>query len=408
MLTFFVNAKPLIPMVKGIVAAEGGGTGTRDGPGHSRPGQPETRSAANSASQTRGLSLDIALRLDEGHRNLVYNFLRTPALNPETLKCVPAGAAAVVLGALNNADSSYDSSSGDGNGQPVVTALDIGREFFANITGLALFVLSPDDGRSEGGSPIPDIGLVLTVNDPSQSEALWLQILGLANLAAGGGGLEGSPVEVAGVSTRRFQLPNGPTIHFATLGNDVLIGSSETAVARAIAAKRGGKSLASDEAFAASLKRLGPDTTKAVLVHAGRAAAVAKRFMPPGEAAQVAPIMDVLSGTVVSLVTEHSDERLSFTTEVSGIPDVSGLVAHAITQQAASQQRHGNLRRAMRSENWETANAVLETQLKESPPAISMPCGRSSRFWPSVKRTARRRSPAERPSSRPHTIAPRR
>ena len=366
LLTFFVNAKPLIPMIKGIVAAEGGEQELAMAQALLDLDSLNSISGHFGVSDD-GLSLDIALRLDEGHRNLVYNLLRTPALNPETLACVPAGAAVVVLGALNRADSSYDASSADDEGHPVVTALDIGREFFANITGLALFVLSPEDGRSEGASPVPDIGLVLTVNDPSQSEALWLQTLGVASLAAGGGGVEGSPVEIEGVSTRRFQLPVGITIHFAVMGNDVLIASSESAVARSIAAKRGGKSMAKDEAFAASLKRLSPDATKAVLVHAGRSAAVAKRFMPPGEAAQIAPIIAVLSGTVVSMVTEHSDNELRFTAVVSGVPDVGDLVAYAITQEALQQEKQGELRRAMRSEDWETANAVLETQLRENP-----------------------------------------
>ena len=251
LLLFFVNAKPLIPFIKQAMASEGSG--------HELALAQAILDIDSLQSLTGrvgigedGIGIDIALRLNEGHHNLVFNFLRTPAINRDTLQCIPGGAAAFLVGALNEAPSRFGATPSSTTALPIVTALDLGRELFANITSLALYVLPPDETGTKGGFPMPDVGLAITVNDPSKSEALWTQFLGLANMASGTGGMEGTPVTIEGAKVRTFRMPEGPVIHFATLGHDVVITSSASAMARSIHSKKKGASVLDDPAFAQS------------------------------------------------------------------------------------------------------------------------------------------------------------
>ena len=80
------------------------------------------------------LRSEIELRLRHGHQSLVYNFFRTPPIDRDTLDSVPQGAAAFLAGSLNELASRYTpSATNDAGAAPVVTGLDIGREFFGNI-----------------------------------------------------------------------------------------------------------------------------------------------------------------------------------------------------------------------------------------------------------------------------------
>ena len=134
-----------------------------------------------------GLFFDLALRLDEDHHNLVYNFLRTARINPETVKSIPEGAASFLVTALNEASTEYRVGQSAGAQSSVITAMDLGREIFANITGLAVFAVPPTEGTAPTGLPIPDVAAISTVNDAAKSEALWSTALGVGTLAAGWG-----------------------------------------------------------------------------------------------------------------------------------------------------------------------------------------------------------------------------
>ena len=368
LLAFFINAKPIMPMVKGMIAAQGG-----DARELAMIDSILDLDSLQSVSGKigvgeDGLSLDIALRLDEGHRNLAYNFLRAPAINQQTLKCVPSGVAAFLVGALNDASSSYSGGMGTKPGDPpIVTALDFGREIFANITSVAIFALPPTGDRSAGGMPIPDVAAAITVNDPAKSEALWTTILGVAGMAAGTPIMEGEKTQIAGTSVRTYSLPENMTLYFTTLGNDVVIATTKSAMARTIEAKRKGKSVASDGAFATSLARLNDKSTKGVFVHAGRCAQIARMFIPPGELAEAKPFLDALERTVAAIVIEHSDQVFGISASVSGIPDIGDLVGMQLTMEANKQKKRKQLTKAMKEGRWDDALAEVKSQLAALP-----------------------------------------
>jgi hypothetical protein len=281
-----------------------------------------------------GAFLNLALRLDKDHRNLVYNFARTAPLNRETLKCIPDGTAAFLVAALNEPTSRYSSTgAAKSEGAAVVTSLDLGREIFANITSMGFFVLPPDGEASGSQIPVPDAAAVISVNDPAKSEAIWRQILGIAGLAAGAPSMDGTNVQIEGREVRAYSFPVGVTVHFATLDNDVLVSLTPSAMTRTIRAKRTGSSVLTDASFTPSLGRLGPDATRAVFVHPGRCAMIAKRFMPAKEVAEIEPFLPMLSNTVASIVLEHSGEMLRVGATLTGIPNVSDLVAGVIEKE---------------------------------------------------------------------------
>jgi hypothetical protein len=312
-----------------------------------------------------GLFLDLGVRVDEGHHNLVYNLLRTPPINRETLRAVPQGVAAVWVGALNDAGSQYRSGSPETYGSPIVTLLDFGREVFANITSLTLFLLPPD-GEADCG-PIPDVVATLNVNDPGKSEALWSMLLGLAGMAAGAPGMEGSPVELGGANVRNFSLPDGMSVYFTTLDHDVVIASTKSAMARVLETRRSRTSVLDDDAFAAALSRMGPATTRAFLVHLGRCAHTAQRFMPPSDLAEAAPFLPLLRDTVASLVIEHSGEVLRTSLMVSGIPDIGDLVAGLIAKERGHAQARAQIDRAVEEQDWQKGLDALDEQLEGCP-----------------------------------------
>jgi hypothetical protein len=239
LLFFCVNAKPIMPLLNAAMTA--GGTQSQElamaqamldlNSIHSLTGRADLSG--------EGLSLDIALRLDEGHHNLVYNLLRMPPLDRETLQCIPQGAAGFLAMALNEAGSSAAATPArESDKPPVVTGLDFGREIFANIIGVAAYALPPSGARTTGAPPIPDVAAVITVNDPSKSEALWTQMLGVASLAMGARAIEGATVEIEGKPVRSYAFPEGITIYFAALDDAVLISPSQSAMARSLAARR--------------------------------------------------------------------------------------------------------------------------------------------------------------------------
>jgi len=369
LLLFFVNAKAMMPMIKPMIAA--GAMASRE------MAMAQTLLDIDSFNSLAGrlgvsddgLFLDLGLRLDEGHRNLVFNFFRTPAINPETLKSVPSGVAAVLVGALNDAASRYSSNpAGSTDRPPVVTALDFGREIFANITSFAVFALPPDGSpRTEGGPPIPDVGAVMTVNDPAKSEALWIQMLGMAAFASGAPVNEAPSDTIDGTLVRSYQFPDGVTIYFATSDNDVLIGSSKAAIVGSIQAKKKGRSILTDDAFEASLERLTPDSTKALLIHAGRCTAIAKHFMSERELAEAAPAFAMLSDTSASIIEDHSGELFRTSAMVTGIPDVGDFVAKMITSEVRKDQGRKHLAHAKKAGKWDEALEAINSQLREQP-----------------------------------------
>lgn len=374
LLFFCVNAKKVMPIVSGMMAA--GAAQNREVAMANALLDPASLElvAGRVGIGRDGIGLDVQLQLADGHRNLIYNLLRLPPLERETLAHVPDGAAAFVAVALNERAPAGEAAAkkGESPAAPVVTAMDFGREVFGNIVSLAVFALPPEGGAPAGGAPaggppIPDVAAVITVNDPGKSEALWAQLLGVAGMVSGRSPLKGDSVEIAGVQARSFTVEGGVTVYLAHDGHDMIVSPSKSAVARAIEAGRSGRSILDDARFAATRERIGPSTTKLLFAHPQRCAQIARLYARPAEMAQVEPILAEMGETTASILVSHSDREFRISARVSGLPKVGGLVSAMFTnmqgqrerQAQAQAQRRGRIAAVERAGTWEKAEAEL-------------------------------------------------
>ncbi|MCG3128763.1 MAG: hypothetical protein CHACPFDD_03654 [Phycisphaerae bacterium] len=377
LLFFCVNAKPIMPMLN--VATGAAGMSTSEMKLVQALLDPDSvRSLAGHVRITPGgADADLSVFLEKDHENVVFNLLRTPAVDQSTLRCIPEGAAAFLVGALNEAPSRFPqrAESDQPQGKSAVSLLDLGREVFANIVGFGVFVI-PGEGAAGGGPPIPDVAAVISVNDPAKSKALWTLGLGLASLAAGADSKEGDPVEVDGVRVTAYHFPEGIVVYYGNDGNDVIISPSKLAISRALAAKRGGKSVANDKAFSAVIGRIGPDTNFALIAHAGRCMEVARRFMPEGDVREIEPFIGLMSETVIAETIDHGPNSLRLTWTLSGLPKIGGLVSRLIEETrngaglvAMHQARHDQDEPDVRALPWGGENAAKNVRLVAPKPA---------------------------------------
>ena len=280
-----------------------------------------------------GVRFDLALTLDEGHHNLAFNFMRMPSIDENSLRFVPAGAAAFASFALNDADARLTLRPDAPAESPPVSFMDFGRELFANIIGVTVFVLPDANEGSIDGEPLPGIAAVMTVHDPAKSRALWSQMLGIASMAAGASSLTGDDAEIKGVEAVRFELPEGVRMYLAARENALILSPSKAAVARAAAAVGGGGSIGSDPAFSSALSQLGADGTLAICAHAGRCLQIAKDHMSNHDREEMAAFEDLLADAVATIVFSHGDNELRASAHLSGLPNVAPILSQMLANE---------------------------------------------------------------------------
>lgn len=369
LLSFFVRTEPIRPMIESLIKQEG----MRDPEFAMVDAMLDLRSIRTLAGHVGvsddGLEAQVALHLDEGHRNLVYNLIRTNPVDGKTLKSIPGGAAALAVVGLSGFqpnDRGHDEATAD-----VVTGLDLGREIFANVAGIGLYVLPKSDGRS-GSGPIPNVGATITVNDPAASEAIWRQLLGLASLASGAGTPEGVSETIDSVDVTRYSFTDGPVVRFASIENTILVGLTREAMAKAIDTQRGGDSILADQAFAGVLSSLTDDCTKAVMIHPGRMFAVLSPMMDSDERAEIEPFLPLLADTVASFTVDHGEARLGVSLRVDGLPEVSGVLDQLIAGYREEKVAWHTIEREVSRGSYEEAIREIDEMLERKPGETSL------------------------------------
>ncbi len=361
---FCINARPVMPMINGMLA-----TGAMGSPEMAMaqamldPNSLQSLVGQIGVSEN-GISLDLSLRLADGHHNLAYNLLRTPAVDRNTFRQVPKGVAAFLVGAINESTSRYTATTSDPATQ-YVSVLDIGREIFANITSFSVYVMPPEGDAAAG--PIPHVVASLAVNDSGKSEALWSQFLGIASLASGSGNMQGNAITVAGVNARKFSLPEGMSLYFATRDNRVVLATSKTALASAVGTQRSGNSVVEDPAFSSIFANLSDGTTAGVFAHPGRLIKVAKPFMSESDIQEMGHVTPLLENTVASLAIEHSHEVLHFSVHVTGIPDVSGMITQLIEAEMKQDEMLAGIEKAIDKGDHQSAIRQIDEVLSNKP-----------------------------------------
>jgi len=360
-----VNAKPIMPMLNAMMLAAGTAS-----PEAALAQQVLDINALNAlvirgGVAADGISGDVTLRMDKGHKNLVYNFVRMPALPTDALHGIPSGAAGFVAVSLNPVMEIKKGTEAEA-AKPYVSFMDLGREFFGNVTHVVVAALPPVE---EGGSAnkIPDVVIRISANDPAKTRAMWTQFMGLAAVAAGGGSMAGTTTELDGEQVQTFGLPEGVTIVTASRDKDLFIATSSHAMRLSLAAGTKGGSILKDASFGADVAKLAPSTTGVLGIHPGRCAQIARRFAPADDVKEIEPFIELLKNTVVAVSVDHSEEVWHAGLRIKGLPDVSPLLAQLIEKEKAEQAEQEKLETLIRGRQWDEALKVLDVRLANQP-----------------------------------------
>ncbi|MBN1795445.1 MAG: tetratricopeptide repeat protein [Sedimentisphaerales bacterium] len=132
----------------------------------------------------KGFEFEADIAFKDGHNCLPYNLIRTPNLRAEGFNAVPAG----TIGLFSFALSESDSASAEKIQKKIdnITGLDIGRELFANIEQVTVFVMPPKAplNMTKQSNPVtPFVGLSITSKNPQKTNKLLTQLLSIAQMA---------------------------------------------------------------------------------------------------------------------------------------------------------------------------------------------------------------------------------
>ncbi len=281
--------------------------------------------------ESNRLGLRASLQFKEGHGCLAYDLIRTPNLTRAALQAVPADAIALASFSLNSGDA-LQTEEVRAHIQNL-TGLDVGREIFANIEQIAVF-LTP--GANDGaGAPLPQIaldhlGVVITSRDPAQTRQLLATILGAA--------FPGESDPAAG----RFKIGNsngqGIYCHLQQIGRVTLLSLNPDVAAASAAAIARHASVCDTGLLRDAVDRINPATSKLILVNAGGAMRligpqVNVKALDPDQLKQLndsfAQIARAADSTTLQVRTDEQPDSFAFDSEVSGIPPLNEVVGPA-------------------------------------------------------------------------------
>lgn len=272
-----------------------------------------------------GIELQGKMVMAAGHRNLAYALIRTAPASRRTLASVPAGAAAVGILGLNPADAAPIAPAAKPGEPRYVSAMDLGREVFANIEEVSVFVVpSPNpDARS----PIPEVGLVFGVKDPEQSQALWDQLLALPSMFGLPLTSPPSDVTVEGQAGRQFRFPYIPPVVLVAQKDRTFIAGTQGAVAaslRVAAGKQDG--VAKDTQLKPLIDALPKHTSKGAVLHVGRVFRLIAPIAGPDMPREMGLTTSVFDNLSLSLVTDEQPTEFAIRAEAKGLPDITKIV----------------------------------------------------------------------------------
>ncbi len=289
-----------------------------------------------------GVSLSLALDLDEGHRNVLFHLLRVPGLSKDALAGVPEGVAFLCAESWNPAGT-LPGGPTDASGKPVPTFMGMGRELFANITDVALFAL-PRVQRAPFG-PVPEVALALRVNDAATTRSLCRLLLGTAQAATGGASEPASEGD-GDLTMDRYEF-HGVPVFVASQEHQVVVSPSEAAVRASIAARRSGRSVLDDEVFVDALRGVGEGAAAISAANVGRCADIAFEFMSERERREAQPIAELMRGTSMWFGVQHTANRLALEARLSGVPDVGPMLSGLIERELGGRRRTAGRARAV-------------------------------------------------------------
>ncbi len=269
---------------------------------------------------TTGAKAEIRVNLKEDHNSLAYGLIRTVPFHRDVFAKIPAGVALVAAAGINpplrleaNAPSQH------------LTALDIGREVFANLAEVALFVLP---GVQTNHDNVPDFGLVVRSNDAKRSEALWSQLLALPTMLGSDDGPSVEVIELGGHQGRRYTLPaqDAPQIDMVRVDDATILFGTLPAVAASLATHRPDESILGDRELADAILKAPDHGSKAVFAHVGRLAGLAAQTERGHDRQHLEMVSRVLQHTKVAAVSDEAPHQLTIRVEASELPVLEEVI----------------------------------------------------------------------------------
>lgn len=213
--------------------------------------------------------------LKKGHHCLAYNMIRTPNLTRGGFEAVPAESIAVASFALGEPDGALAEKASEKIAH--LTGLDIGRELFANVEQVNIFLVPPGQSATESvlgrvvNPAVCGVGIAVTSHNPARTRQIFEQLLTVSDLVSRSA--SGEEAKQAGGAQGRYQIgmaEDGPFYCYMgqagrstvlALGRDVLNSSLDAVKKKKSALKAG--------VLSRRLSGLSPQTSKLLLVNSG-------------------------------------------------------------------------------------------------------------------------------------------
>ncbi|MEN6427966.1 MAG: sugar-binding protein [Phycisphaerales bacterium] len=296
-----------------------------------------------------GVGLDANMNFKDGSKSMFYNLIRTPNLNKDVLKAIPAQAVALISLTLGGADSAQAQAIGAKIQE--ATGQDLGSQIFGNIEQITLFVAPPQETVTTQDWPMPPVfrslGLAVTCKNPEQAHQLLGTLL-LMSQALPQGTQEAPAIPSAG----KFDvaLANNMKVCGYTdqASKTLVLAIDPQIVDTSIAAMKQNSSVVSGGKLQDALATLSPATSKLVLINAAGAIRIASQNAPfPSDevAAEARPLLEELAKaaekTTLRLQTTELDNSFSVRLSVSDLPSLSQIVGPCTRLAQIMESAHG-------------------------------------------------------------------
>ncbi|HXC98008.1 MAG TPA: sugar-binding protein, partial [Verrucomicrobiae bacterium] len=278
--------------------------------------------------ESNRLGLQAGLQFKEGHGCLAYDLIRTPNISKAALQAVPAGAIAVASFSLSPTDATQTEKVRSQIYQ--LTGLDLGREIFANLQQITLFVMPPPGGEALPPSPqamFGRLGLAITSRNPAQTRQLLDTVLG----AWSGGEIDATPgrhrIRVNGVEDLYCYLEQANGITLLSLNRQI--------IDDATAAIKQHTSICDSGTLREAVDQITPTTSKLLLVNAGGALRllgpqVNVKSLNEEQIKQLndsfAQLARAADSTTLQVLTDEQPDSFAFNADVVGIPPLNEIL----------------------------------------------------------------------------------
>ncbi|MBN1764911.1 MAG: tetratricopeptide repeat protein [Sedimentisphaerales bacterium] len=331
--------------------------------------------------EEQNITLEGTVWFKDGHNCLPYKLIRTSSLTRAGFEAVPAEAVGLVSLALSDAEPQQVARAHQAIKD--LTGLDIGREIFANIEQITLFVLplreaGEDSVWARKVSPVvARVGVAITSHNPAQTQQLLSQLLSIGDtairMALNNEQRESMPDKTAqGQYLTSFFDGEVASCYLAQAGQSNIITMTPSIMDLSKGAVKSGKSVIKGGPLQEALNQIPADTCKLVLVDVGGAMRLIdtqinhsvtswmpdERVKPAAPESPVMKIAEHFDGTSVQFRTVETVNQCSIRLSVNDLPPLGDVINNAMQIMQAQAQAEAEARLAREQEELARAKCV--------------------------------------------------